>query len=62
MGENDLIVFSYLYEFVVLYNLKVRFLESNYIYIYCGKWGVFIGYMCLKVFIMFRFDGLIFNG
>ncbi|XP_069784734.1 unconventional myosin-Vb-like [Narcine bancroftii] len=36
MGENDLTALSYLHEPAVLHNLKVRFLESNCIYTYCG--------------------------
>ncbi|XP_057216425.1 unconventional myosin-Vb isoform X1 [Triplophysa rosa] len=36
VGENDLTALSYLHEPAVLYNLKVRFLESNHIYTYCG--------------------------
>uniref|UniRef100_A0A4W3GZS6 Unconventional myosin-Va-like n=1 Tax=Callorhinchus milii TaxID=7868 RepID=A0A4W3GZS6_CALMI len=36
MGENDLTALSYLHEPAVLHNLKVRFLESNNIYTYCG--------------------------
>ncbi|XP_062613392.1 unconventional myosin-Va-like isoform X4 [Saccostrea cucullata] len=36
IGENDLTSLSYLNEPEVLYNLKVRFLESNCIYTYCG--------------------------
>ncbi|XP_071436112.1 unconventional myosin-Vb isoform X2 [Pithys albifrons albifrons] len=36
VGENDLTVLSYLHEPAVLHNLKVRFLESNHIYTYCG--------------------------
>ncbi|XP_067824725.1 unconventional myosin-Vb-like [Heptranchias perlo] len=36
MGENDLTALSYLHEPAVLHNLKVRFLESNSIYTYCG--------------------------
>ncbi|XP_056370111.1 unconventional myosin-Vb [Oenanthe melanoleuca] len=35
-GQNDLTVLSYLHEPAVLHNLKVRFLESNHIYTYCG--------------------------
>lgn len=37
VGENDLTALSYLHEPAVLHNLKVRFLESNHIYTYCGK-------------------------
>ncbi|XP_025081332.1 unconventional myosin-Va-like isoform X4 [Pomacea canaliculata] len=36
IGENDLTSLSYLNEPEVLYNLKVRFLEQNLIYTYCG--------------------------
>ncbi|XP_026153683.1 unconventional myosin-Vb isoform X2 [Mastacembelus armatus] len=36
VGENDLTALSYLHEPAVLHNLRVRFLESNYIYTYCG--------------------------
>ncbi|KAM6475025.1 unconventional myosin-Vb isoform 4-T4 [Liasis olivaceus] len=36
VGENDLTALSYLHEPEVLHNLKVRFLESNHIYTYCG--------------------------
>ncbi|XP_040013441.1 unconventional myosin-Vb isoform X1 [Xiphias gladius] len=36
VGENDLTALSYLHEPAVLHNLKVRFLESNNIYTYCG--------------------------
>ncbi|XP_078280012.1 unconventional myosin-Va-like [Rhinoraja longicauda] len=36
MGENDLTTLSYLHEPAVLHNLKVRFVESNSIYTYCG--------------------------
>ncbi|XP_072450167.1 unconventional myosin-Vb-like [Chiloscyllium punctatum] len=36
MGENDLTSLSYLHEPAVLHNLKVRFLEFNNIYTYCG--------------------------
>ncbi|KAF4803805.1 Unconventional myosin-Vb [Turdus rufiventris] len=36
VGQNDLTVLSYLHEPAVLHNLKVRFLESNHIYTYCG--------------------------
>lgn len=37
VGENDLTALSYLHEPAVLHNLKVRFLESNHIYTYCGQ-------------------------
>lgn len=37
VGENDLTALSYLHEPAVLHNLKVRFLEPNHIYTYCGK-------------------------
>uniref|UniRef100_A0A3B1K7J1 Myosin N-terminal SH3-like domain-containing protein n=1 Tax=Astyanax mexicanus TaxID=7994 RepID=A0A3B1K7J1_ASTMX len=37
VGENDLTALSYLHEPAVLHNLKVRFLESNHIYTYCGN-------------------------
>lgn len=40
VGENDLTALSYLHEPAVLHNLKVRFLESNHIYTYCGKFLV----------------------
>ncbi|XP_039176419.1 unconventional myosin-Vb-like isoform X2 [Crotalus tigris] len=36
VGENDLTALSYLHEPAVLHNLKLRFLESNHIYTYCG--------------------------
>ncbi|XP_050924994.1 unconventional myosin-Vb [Lates calcarifer] len=36
VGENDLTALSYLHEPAVLHNLRVRFLESNHIYTYCG--------------------------
>ncbi|KAL0965691.1 hypothetical protein UPYG_G00284510 [Umbra pygmaea] len=36
VGENDLTALSYLHEPAVLHNLKVRFLEANHIYTYCG--------------------------
>ncbi|XP_005076505.1 unconventional myosin-Vb isoform X5 [Mesocricetus auratus] len=36
VGENDLTALSHLHEPAVLHNLKVRFLESNHIYTYCG--------------------------
>ncbi|KAK1883721.1 Unconventional myosin-Vb [Dissostichus eleginoides] len=35
-GENDLTALSYLHEPAVLHNLRVRFLEPNHIYTYCG--------------------------
>lgn len=38
VGENDLTALSYLHEPAVLHNLKVRFLESNHIYTYCGEY------------------------
>jgi len=37
VGENDLTALSYLHEPAVLHNLRVRFLESNHIYTYCGE-------------------------
>lgn len=37
VGENDLTALSYLHEPAVLHNLKVRFIESNAIYTYCGE-------------------------
>ncbi|CAL1568116.1 unnamed protein product [Knipowitschia caucasica] len=36
VGENDLTALSYLHEPAVLHNLRVRFIESNNIYTYCG--------------------------
>ncbi|XP_077994009.1 unconventional myosin-Va-like isoform X2 [Glandiceps talaboti] len=36
VGENDLTALSYLHEPAVLYNLKMRFLNSQAIYTYCG--------------------------
>ncbi|KAK5900218.1 hypothetical protein CgunFtcFv8_025193 [Champsocephalus gunnari] len=36
VGENDLTALSYLHEPAVLHNLRVRFLEPNHIYTYCG--------------------------
>ncbi|KAM9734447.1 unconventional myosin-Vb [Menidia menidia] len=36
VGENDLTALSYLHEPAVLHNLRVRFLEANAIYTYCG--------------------------
>ncbi|CAG0912683.1 unnamed protein product [Notodromas monacha] len=36
IGENDLTTLSYLHEPAVLYNLKVRFIDRNSIYTYCG--------------------------
>ncbi|XP_062888632.1 unconventional myosin-Va-like [Mobula hypostoma] len=36
IGENDLTALSYLHEPAVLHNLKVRFMECNSIYTYCG--------------------------
>lgn len=54
MGENDLTALSYLHEPAVLHNLKVRFLESNHIYTYCGKWCPSVGCMGLKVLTVFR--------
>lgn len=42
VGENDLTALSYLHEPAVLHNLKVRFLESNHIYTYCGKWWLLL--------------------
>lgn len=36
-GADDLTVLSYLHEPAVLHNLKVRFVESNLIYTYCGN-------------------------
>nr|XP_014341560.1 PREDICTED: unconventional myosin-Vb [Latimeria chalumnae] len=36
VGENDLTALSYLHEPAVLHNLKVRFLDLNIIYTYCG--------------------------
>ncbi|XP_063277517.1 unconventional myosin-Vb isoform X2 [Prinia subflava] len=36
VGQNDLTALSHLHEPAVLHNLKVRFLESNHIYTYCG--------------------------
>ena len=38
VGENDLTALSYLHEPAVLHNLRVRFLESNNIYTYCGQY------------------------
>ena len=36
IGQNDLTALSYLNEPEVLYNLEVRFINSNQIYTYCG--------------------------
>ncbi|KAM4619301.1 unconventional myosin-Va-like [Polymixia lowei] len=36
VGENDLTTLSYLHEPAVLHNLKVRFIDSKFIYTYCG--------------------------
>ncbi|XP_039989596.1 unconventional myosin-Va-like [Xiphias gladius] len=36
VGENDLTSLSYLHEPAVLHNLKVRFIDSKFIYTYCG--------------------------
>ncbi|XP_055517073.1 unconventional myosin-Vc-like isoform X3 [Leucoraja erinacea] len=36
VGENDLTALSYLHEPAVLHNLKVRFVDSQLIYTYCG--------------------------
>ncbi|CAD5125633.1 DgyrCDS13833 [Dimorphilus gyrociliatus] len=36
VGENDLTSLSYLHEPAVLHNLRVRFLDRNIIYTYCG--------------------------
>lgn len=49
VGENDLTALSYLHEPAVLHNLKVRFLESNHIYTYCGKQVTSLCCLCLKV-------------
>uniref|UniRef100_A0A3B4ANN2 Myosin motor domain-containing protein n=1 Tax=Periophthalmus magnuspinnatus TaxID=409849 RepID=A0A3B4ANN2_9GOBI len=35
-GENDLTALSFLHEPAVLHNLRVRFLDFNSIYTYCG--------------------------
>uniref|UniRef100_A0A3Q1EJS7 Myosin motor domain-containing protein n=1 Tax=Acanthochromis polyacanthus TaxID=80966 RepID=A0A3Q1EJS7_9TELE len=35
-GENDLTALSFLHEPAVLHNLRVRFLDYNNIYTYCG--------------------------
>uniref|UniRef100_A0A8B9Q2V9 Myosin motor domain-containing protein n=1 Tax=Apteryx owenii TaxID=8824 RepID=A0A8B9Q2V9_APTOW len=35
-GEDDLVALSYLHEPAVLHSLRVRFLEANAIYTYCG--------------------------
>jgi len=42
VGENDLTVLSYLHEPAVLHNLRVRFLEPNHIYTYCGTLSAII--------------------
>lgn len=36
-GENDLTALSFLHEPAVLHNLRVRFLDYNSIYTYCGE-------------------------
>lgn len=36
-GENDLTALSFLHEAAVLHNLRVRFLDYNSIYTYCGE-------------------------
>lgn len=36
-GENDLTCLSFLHEPAVLHNLRVRFLDYNNIYTYCGE-------------------------
>lgn len=36
-GENDLTALSFLHEPAVLHNLRVRFLDYNNIYTYCGE-------------------------
>uniref|UniRef100_UPI00358DFBCF unconventional myosin-Va isoform X2 n=1 Tax=Myxine glutinosa TaxID=7769 RepID=UPI00358DFBCF len=36
VGENDLTSLSYLHEPAVLHNLRVRFVDNNHIYTYCG--------------------------
>uniref|UniRef100_A0A669QZC0 Uncharacterized protein n=1 Tax=Phasianus colchicus TaxID=9054 RepID=A0A669QZC0_PHACC len=40
VGQNDLTALSHLHEPAVLHNLRVRFVESNLIYTYCGEGGV----------------------
>ncbi len=39
IGENDLTSLSYLHEPAVLFNLQERFIRSNAIYTYCGKYA-----------------------
>lgn len=36
-GKDDLVALSYLHEPAVLHSLRVRFLEANAIYTYCGE-------------------------
>uniref|UniRef100_A0A8C4WU36 Myosin VAa n=1 Tax=Eptatretus burgeri TaxID=7764 RepID=A0A8C4WU36_EPTBU len=36
VGENDLTSLSYLHEPAVLHNLRIRFVDNNHIYTYCG--------------------------
>lgn len=36
-GKDDLVALSHLHEPAVLHSLRVRFLEANAIYTYCGE-------------------------
>lgn len=49
VGENDLTALSYLHEPAVLHNLKVRFIESNHIYTYCGKSLIGAVFICVPM-------------
>lgn len=53
VGENDLTALSYLHEPAVLHNLRVRFLESNHIYTYCGQ-----SFYCYCYFIFIYYHDL----